>query len=113
MIAGGPTVSNAHGGPGPWGPTACRTTDFEVAGSGTPPALAWSRTGPAPDQPLHSHLHPCEGPLTMTSDALRSLIRCLLLGIGVLLGSAGTLAAQGIVSGRVTDYSSGSPLVGA
>src|ERR1051325_8763385 len=99
MIAGGPTVSNAHGGPGAWGATACRTTGFEVAGCGPPPALPRRRPGPPPDEPLPSPLHPREGPLTMTSDALRSSIRRPLLGIGLLLGSAGALAAQSIVSG--------------
>jgi TonB-linked SusC/RagA family outer membrane protein len=49
----------------------------------------------------------------MTSDALRSFTRRPLLGLGVLLGWAGTLAAQGIVSGRVTDQANGSALVGA
>ena len=49
----------------------------------------------------------------MTSDALRSLTRRPLLGLGFLLGWAGTLAAQGIVSGRVTDQANGSALVGA
>jgi TonB-linked SusC/RagA family outer membrane protein len=49
----------------------------------------------------------------MTTTALRRFTRQPLLGLALLCGSAGWLAAQGIVSGRVTDQASGSPLIGA
>ena len=49
----------------------------------------------------------------MTIAALRSLARRPLLGLTLLLGLPGLAAAQGIVSGRVTDQANGNPLVGA
>jgi TonB-linked SusC/RagA family outer membrane protein len=49
----------------------------------------------------------------MTSDAIRTFVRRPLAALGLLLGSAGTVAAQGIVSGRVTDQANAQPLVGA
>lgn len=49
----------------------------------------------------------------MTIAALRSLARRPLLGLALLLGVPGLAAAQGIVSGRVTDQANGNPLVGA
>src|ERR1044071_1724117 len=64
-------------------------------------------------RPRHSAYHPREGSSIMTSDALRTFTRRPLLALGLLLGSAGTVAAQGIVSGRVTDRANGSPVVGA
>jgi TonB-linked SusC/RagA family outer membrane protein len=48
----------------------------------------------------------------MTIAPFRTLTRSL-FSLGLLLGSAGSLAAQGIVSGRVTDQANGSALVGA
>lgn len=49
----------------------------------------------------------------MTIAALRSLARRPLLVLSLLLGSTGVAAAQGIVSGRVTDQANGNALVGA
>ena len=49
----------------------------------------------------------------MTIAALRSLARRSRLGLTLLLGVPGLAAAQGIVSGRVTDQANGNPLVGA
>ncbi len=49
----------------------------------------------------------------MTTSALRRSTRKPLLVLAVLCGWAGSLAAQGIVSGRVTDQAGGAPLVGA
>jgi TonB-linked SusC/RagA family outer membrane protein len=49
----------------------------------------------------------------MTIAALRSLARRPLLALTLLLGLPGLVAAQGIVSGRVTDQANGNPLVGA
>src|SRR5688500_12978905 len=49
----------------------------------------------------------------MTIAALRSLARRPLLGLPLLRGVPGRTAAQGIVSGRVTDQANGNPLVGA
>ena len=49
----------------------------------------------------------------MNIAALRSLMRRTLLGLGLVAGSAGALAAQGTISGRITDQANGSPLVGA
>jgi TonB-linked SusC/RagA family outer membrane protein len=49
----------------------------------------------------------------MTIAALRNLARQPLLAFGLLVGVAGSLTAQGIVSGRVTDQADGRALVGA
>ncbi len=49
----------------------------------------------------------------MTIAAIRSLARRPLLVLALLLGSTGIAAAQGIVSGRVTDQANGNALVGA
>ena len=49
----------------------------------------------------------------MTASALRNLLRQPLLLLGALCVGAGSAAAQGIVSGRLTDQANGSPLIGA
>jgi TonB-linked SusC/RagA family outer membrane protein len=49
----------------------------------------------------------------MTIAALRHFARQPLLALALLGGGTGALAAQGIVSGRVTDQANGSPLIGA
>ena len=49
----------------------------------------------------------------MNRVAFRTFASRPLLALGLLLASAGALAAQGIVSGRVTDQANGTPLVGA
>ncbi|HEV8149467.1 MAG TPA: SusC/RagA family TonB-linked outer membrane protein [Gemmatimonadales bacterium] len=49
----------------------------------------------------------------MTIAALRNLTRQPLLALGLLVASAGSLLAQGIVSGRITDRADGRALVGA
>src|ERR1043166_9416238 len=49
----------------------------------------------------------------MNRVAFQTFARRPLLALGLLLASAGALAAQGIVSGRVTDQANGNPLVGA
>ena len=49
----------------------------------------------------------------MIASALRSFPRRTALVLGLLAGSAGLLAAQGTVVGRVTDQANGSALVGA
>ncbi len=49
----------------------------------------------------------------MTIPTPRNLIHRPLLALGLLLGMAGSVAAQGILSGRVTDKAAGNPLVGA
>jgi TonB-linked SusC/RagA family outer membrane protein len=49
----------------------------------------------------------------MTIAALTQLTRRPLFGLGLLIISAGTLAAQGSVSGRLTDKANGSALIGA
>ena len=49
----------------------------------------------------------------MTIAGLRNFARRPLLSLGLLLGWAGTAAAQGIVAGKVTDQANGSALVGA
>jgi TonB-linked SusC/RagA family outer membrane protein len=49
----------------------------------------------------------------MTTAAFRRFTRQPLLALGLFYGFAGTLAAQGIVSGRVTDQANGAPLIGA
>lgn len=49
----------------------------------------------------------------MTIAALRSFARRPLLALGVLLGCAGSSAAQGIVAGKLSDQANGSALVGA
>jgi len=49
----------------------------------------------------------------MTIAALRSFARQQLLAVGLLAASTGALAAQGIVSGRLTDVANGAALVGA
>ncbi|HEU5219985.1 MAG TPA: TonB-dependent receptor plug domain-containing protein, partial [Gemmatimonadales bacterium] len=49
----------------------------------------------------------------MTIAALRSFVRRPVLSLGLLLGTAGTAAAQGIVAGKITDQTVGTALVGA
>ncbi|HEY9384114.1 MAG TPA: SusC/RagA family TonB-linked outer membrane protein [Gemmatimonadales bacterium] len=49
----------------------------------------------------------------MTASAFRHLLRQPLLLLGVLCAGAASAAAQGIVSGRLTDQANGAPLVGA
>ena len=49
----------------------------------------------------------------MTIAASRSLLRFPLATLGLLLAGAGVAAAQGIVTGRVTDQANGNPLIGA
>ncbi|MGH7562081.1 MAG: SusC/RagA family TonB-linked outer membrane protein [Gemmatimonadales bacterium] len=49
----------------------------------------------------------------MITAALRSFTRRSLLAVGLVAASAATLAAQGVVVGRVTDQANGSGLVGA
>src|SRR5262245_30316199 len=49
----------------------------------------------------------------MTIAALRSLVRLSVRAFALLCAGASAAAAQGIVSGRVTDQANGNPLIGA
>src|SRR4026209_901941 len=76
-----------------------------------------SRGGTAPARPDRVSAPPkrshSRGSLPMTASAFRHLLRQPLLLLGVLCAGAASAAAQGIVSGRLTDQANGAPLVGA
>src|SRR5258706_15970702 len=99
------SVSKAHGARRP--SSNCKQDNRVERGlCGTTPARIVSAAAPLGNS--HSR-----GPLPMNIAALRTFARQPLLALGLLAASVGPLAAQGIVSGRLTDVANGGALEGA